>query len=286
MQVVNNRSAVLGEGPHWCEGTLYWVDILGKKVLSWSESEGEKTLYSGEKTPSSIVTHVSDGLVVTFEDGFYKLLDGAIDQISLLHEANEGIRFNDGKCDDQGRFWAGTMHLEETEPSGSLYVLKEDKKLQKVLDEVTVSNGLCWDDSMERFYYVDSPTKCVMEYQLNPETLELTEPRVVYRVEEEDVYPDGMCIDLEGNLWLALWNGFSVLCIDPESGAVLQKVDVPCKKVTSCCFGGPVFTELYITTASKDMSSEDWEKYPDSGKVFKCEPGTVGKPENQSLIEL
>ena len=284
MQVINELKAQLGEGPHWCDGTLYWVDILDKKVYSWNESAGVTTIYSGEKMPSAVVCHGADDFLITFEDGFYSLIDGELSKLAGPEEPMDGLRFNDGKCDDAGRFWAGTMDMSEQNAKGALYVLQENKELKRVLDGVTVSNGLCWDAGMETFYYVDSATKRVMEYKLDAETLEISEPRMVYTVEEEDVYPDGMSIDLEGNLWLALWNGFGLLCIEPESGKVIKRIEVPCKKVTSCCFGGPVFTDLYITTASKDMSEADWQKYPDSGKVFKCEPGVVGKPENQSLL--
>ena len=286
MEVINEIKAKLGEGPHWCDGALYWVDILAKKIYSWDESVGVKTLYSGEKTPSAIVCHGVNDFLVTFEDGFYSLIDGVLSKLIGPQDVVEGLRFNDGKCDDAGRFWAGTMDMAEQEAKGALYVLRENKQLKKILEGVTVSNGLCWDAGMESFYFVDSPTKRIMEYKLDSEKLELSEPRLVYEVTEEDVYPDGMSIDLEGNLWLALWNGFGVVCIDPNTGEVIQKIDVPCKKVTSCCWGGPVFTELYITTASKDMSEADWREYPDSGKVFKCEPGVVGKPENQSLLNL
>jgi sugar lactone lactonase YvrE len=133
---------------------------------------------------------------------------------------------------------------------------------------------LCWDGSV--FYYVDSPTKQIKKYSYNEEDLTITGADVVYTVVDDDVYPDGMCIDDEGKLWLALWNGYKVLRIDPVSGEVLQIVDVPCKKVISCCFGGVDRDMLFITTASLDMSEIDSLKYPDSGKIFFCRPGVKG----------
>jgi sugar lactone lactonase YvrE len=262
---------VLGEGPCWSEFGFSWVDILGKKI--WREKAGELNSIDMELMPSSLAYDEKGELIFTLNDGFYSFEGVDFKPVCLLDEQDEGLRFNDGKVDAQGRYWAGTMDMSELNTIGSLYVLDQGAMI-KVLDGVTTSNGLCWGDSV--FYYVDSPTKKVKKYSYDSETLSLNEVEVLFEVEGEDVYPDGMCIDAEGHLWLALWNGFKVLRINSETGVVMEELDIPCKKVTSCCFGGTSGEELYITTASYEMAEKDWLKYPDSGKVFKCRPGVSG----------
>lgn len=278
IQVVSKTASELGEGPLYHQGHFYWVDILGKKINKLSPDGTESCIYEGEKAPTSIVPGSSGELFVTLEDGFYKLTENGPESVGSFKIHDPLIRFNDGKCDMNGNYWAGTMDLAEIKPKGSVYVLKPDLNIINILSGVCVSNGLCWNEDMTTFYYIDSPSRKIKAFDLDPVNLVVSNKRSIYQIEEGNVFPDGMTIDMEGNLWLALWNGYSVICIDPELHEVVNKVDVPCAKVTSCCFGGEVFDELYITTSSKDMTEEDWKKYPDSGKVFKVKPGILGFP--------
>ncbi|WDE95887.1 SMP-30/gluconolactonase/LRE family protein [Lentisphaera profundi] len=271
LTIVSDVVNILGEGPCWSKYGFAWVDILGKKICH--VQEGQLDEFHLEQMPSSLAFDEDGGLVFTLNDGFYKFEGRDPKPLCLLDRPHEDMRFNDGKIDGQGRYWSGTMDMKEENPLGSLYVM-DDSSLIKVLDDITVSNGLCWDGST--FYYVDSPTKQVKKFYYDSDALALIEEDVLFAVTEEDVFPDGMCIDDEGHLWLALWNGFKVLRIHSVSGEILEQIDLPCKKVTSCCFGGNNRDELYITTASYEMSPKDWEKYPDSGKIFMCRPGVTG----------
>ena len=277
LEVITKTSSELGEGPLYHEGAFYWVDIIGGKLHCLKNGE-ETVLYEGNPAPTSVVAGTDGALYLTLEDAFYRL-DDNLEKISESLADAISFRFNDGKVDPMGNYWAGTMDkVDEVLKEGSLYALKTDGSVKEMLSGVTVSNGLCWNLEKSVFYYVDSPTKEIRAYDFNPDTLELGDHRTVYKVDSEDVFPDGMCIDIDGNLWLALWNGYAVLNIDADTGELIGKIDIPCKKVTSSCFGGEVFDELYITTASKGMSEEDWIKYPDSGKVFKLKLDTIGFP--------
>lgn len=271
VELAFDEVSVLGEGPCWSKFGFAWVDILGKKI--WQEEDGEVKSYEMEMMPSSLAYDESGNLVFTLNDGFYRFEKGVLKSIKKLENSQEGLRFNDGKVDDLGRYWAGTMDMKEVNPEGSLYIM-ERGVLFKVLDGVTTSNGLCWDENT--FYYVDSPTKQIKKYYYDADAMTLVGGDVLFEVKERDVYPDGMCIDEEGHLWLALWNGYKVLRIHSQTGEVIDEIVLPCKKVTSCCFGGKSKDELYITTASYEMNEDDWKNYPDSGKVFKCKPRVKG----------
>ena len=277
-EVVSKISSELGEGPLYHQGNFYWVDIIGKKINKLGPNGEESCLYEGEKAPTSIVPGSKGELFLTLEDGFYKLTESGLEGVGSFKIHDSLVRFNDGKCDSNGNYWAGTMDRAEIKFKGSMYVLKPDYSIVNILAGVCVSNGLCWNEDMTTFYYIDSPSRKIKAYDFDPVNLILSNKRSIYQLEDGNVFPDGMTIDMEGNLWLALWNGYSVICVNPETHSVVQKIDVPCAKVTSCCFGGEVFDELYITTSSKDMTEADWQKYPDSGKVFKVKPGVLGFP--------
>jgi sugar lactone lactonase YvrE len=279
LEIFTDHISKLGEGPLYHEGRFYWVDLLSGKIHMKS-SEGTRVLYDNiENVATSIVPGHDGEFYVTLEDGFYKLAeDGSVTPVGHFSMRDKQLRFNDGKCDANGNYWAGTMDRMEETPKGALFVLTAENSVIQLLSGVKVSNGLCWSADQETFYYIDSTKKKIRAFDLNPETFELSNRRSVFQVEQTNVYPDGMCIDLDGNIWLALWNGFAVVCIDPISGEVINTIDVPCAKVTSCCFGGEAYDELYITTSSKGMSEKDWAKYPDSGKVFRTKPGVIGLP--------
>jgi len=278
LQPISQISSDLGEGPLYHHGYFYWVDIIGKKINKLSPDGQVTCIYEGDKAPTSIVPGSKGELFITLEDGFYKLTENGPENVGSFKINDSLVRFNDGKCDPNGNYWAGTMDRAELKFKGSMYVLQPDKSIVNILAGVCVSNGLCWKDDMSTFYYIDSPSKKIKAYDFDSENMVLSNKRSIYQLNEANVFPDGMTIDMEGNLWLALWNGYSVICVNPETNSVVQTIDVPCAKVTSCCFGGEVFDELYITTSSKDMTAEDWKKYPDSGKVFKAKPGVLGFP--------
>ncbi|MEX2396965.1 MAG: SMP-30/gluconolactonase/LRE family protein, partial [Balneolales bacterium] len=187
-------------------------------------------------------------------------------------------RFNDGKCDPRGRFWAGTMSYEVEEGAGSLYCLNPDLLVDKKITEVTISNGLAWNKQQDTFYYIDTPTRKLCSYDYEDFSGMISNRRVVREFKEDEGYPDGMTIDTEGHLWVALYGGGKVLRIDPANGNIVFEIHLPVPQVTSCTFGGAHFDELYITTCRENMSAEAIREAPLSGSLFKAKVAYKGSP--------
>lgn len=184
--------------------------------------------------------------------------------------ALNGNRFNDGKCDPSGRFWAGTMAHDQSEKKGSLYRLNTDLSVEKVFSGITISNGLAWNQEIGKFYFIDTATMEIRSYDYDIATGELSGKSVIRVIGSEEGYPDGMTIDQEGFLWVALYAGGKVLRINPENGSTDFEVQLPVPKPTSCTFGGVNMDKLYITTCRENMSREVLENYPLSGSLFRA----------------
>ena len=183
-------------------------------------------------------------------------------------------RFNDGKCDPQGRFWVGTMGRQE--PTGSLYRVEPGFQVTEMLDGVRISNGLCWDEQRGSFDYIDSPTGNIDVFDWEPDSGAIRNRRVLARLPAGQTgVPDGMTIDTAGRLWVAVFDGAAVHCFDPDTGRSLEKISVPAPKTTACWFGGETLDRLFITTAS---IREDPEAQPLAGSLFVCRPGATGLP--------
>jgi sugar lactone lactonase YvrE len=183
-------------------------------------------------------------------------------------------RFNDGKCDPTGRFLAGTMAIDETPGSGSLYSLDQNLRVKQLLGGLSISNGMGWSPDYSTMYFIDSPTKQVVAFDYELNTGNISNRRVVVTIPEG--YPDGMTTDQEGMIWVALWAGFKVTRWNPRTGKLLQSISVPAPNVTSCTFGGSNMNELYITTARKDMDTAALDKYPKAGGVFRLKTDVIG----------
>ncbi len=261
----------LGEGPLWIEEsqTLYWVDIEGKHILAYNENEQETKKYAFEKRPCALAVKNEEELHVIFEDGLYTWRIGSseITPVDLV-EIEDGNRFNDGKKDPWGRIWAGTMNENGELEKAALYCWGLDGRRTKVMENVSISNGLAWNKRTLTMYYIDTPTRTVYQFHYDDNTGALANQEVVYTFQEEDGHPDGMTIDEDGLLWIALYGGFSVAVIDPVKGKWIDTVQVPSKNVTCCTFGGKAGDQLFITTASQGLTEPDWVEYPDSGSLF------------------
>lgn len=282
LELVLDLKATLGEGPCWDQqnGTLYWVDIKQNQVHAYHPELGTNRTITLNQMAGAVVPRAGGGLVLALQHGFY-LLDWETEQLTFLSDPEEDKpdnRFNDGKCDAAGRFWAGTLSFEEKEPVASLYVLEKDRKVRKVLDGVTVSNGLGWSPDGQTMYYIDSPTRKVVAYDYDLDTGSLSKVRTVVSLPEGGGFPDGMTVDAEGMLWVAQWDGWQVSRWNPHTGEQIGSIPVPAARVTSCTFGGENYDELYITTARTGLSEEDLAKQPHAGGVFRIKPGVTGLP--------
>lgn len=278
--VENTPTAKLGEGAIWHpeKEALLWVDITGGKVFMYKPDEGMLQDISLESMVGTVVPSTGEYFAVAAQEtGIFGLReDGTKQQIAPFpSDALPNVRFNDGKCDPAGRLWIGTMEKTAKEGAAKLYMFDNDSLYVKE-SNVTISNGIVWDSDKKLMYYIDTPTQQVVAYNYDPETGGISNKRVVVEVPKEMGSPDGMSIDTEGKLWIAHWGGSGVYRWNPETGDLMEKIDVPAPNVTSCAFGGPNLTTLYITTAREGLTEEQLEKYPLSGSLFVTETGIKG----------
>ena len=273
-------AAQLGEGAFWNHETreLYWVDIEGKLLHIYDPATRTDRTFP---TPSRIGTVVPAGpeeAVIALKDGIYKIdtRTGAISLFCPLEADLPGNRFNDGKCDPAGRLWAGSMDLGTTNPTGALYRIDQDGKAVKMLDSITISNGIVWTSDEKTMYYIDTPTRKIRAYDYDNASGNISNERVAVAVADTLGFPDGMAIDEQDKLWGGMWGGRCVARFDPLSGQLLSRIEVPALNVTACAFGGPNLDTLYITTASVDMTEEEQRAFPSAGAIFKAVPGVKG----------
>ena len=281
--LLNDHACRLGEGPVWdhYRNVICWIDILQGEIHEYNPlSKAHRKLSVGQMIGS--LTLCTDGNFIAALQhgfGFVERTTGAMKMIVDPEEHLSGNRFNEGKCDPAGRFWAGTMALSEQEGAGSLYVLQKDLTVKKMIGDVSISNGMAWSSDHQTFYYIDSPTKQVVAYDYENRSGHISNRRIVIQFADDDGFPDGMTIDTEDMLWIAHWNGWQVARWNPHTGEKLLQIKMPVAKVTSCTFGGEHFEDLYITTARVGLTEEELRKQPLAGSLFvlpKC--GYKGLP--------
>ena len=273
-ELLLNAKATLGEGPAWDSKTqtLYWLDILEKRIYA-----DTRILAQLDDLVCCIVPRKNGNLLLGTRLGFADLNPDTV-QLTVLAALDSELptnRLNDGKCDPAGRLLAGTMDMNEKDPNGALYSF-DGKNSTRLLDKVTISNGLAWSVDYKTFYYIDTPTREVKAFDYDLATGQIANPRVAIHIPESLGWPDGMTSDTDGNLWIALWGGAQVTKWNPKTGKLLEQIPVPALQTSSCVFGGKDMNELYITSARKSMSETDLKKYPLSGGLFKVITNVVG----------
>lgn len=260
----------LGEGPCWDAAgqTLYWVDINRGQVRSL-DADGRHSTWNAGLPVGAVVPRASGGLVVAAGNGFYSL-DPDTGELAELAPApgQPDTRMNDGKCDRAGRFYAGTMARDETPGRGSFYRLDTDHTVTEIYRDLGISNGLGWSPDDTLMYYIDSYDYRVDVLDYDSVTGQLGERRpFVGRLGSGDVVPDGLAVDSEGGVWVAIWGGGVIQRYD-AAGTLTAVVRLPASFVTSCTFGGPELDQLYITSAAGPGRS--------AGALFTCPAGIRG----------
>ncbi len=273
--------AVLGEGAIWhpAEGKLYWVDILGKALHVFDPQSGADRVLPTGSYVGTVVPSEHGQVILGLQNGIHRMnvVTGAL---SLLVNPLPGppVRFNDGKCDPAGRLWIGTISMDGARGSSKLYCYDGDGSLHEVLNDVSISNGIVWTADRKTMYYNDTPSSTVQAFDYDYETGNISNRRVAIRIPESDGWPDGMCIDAEDKLWIAMWGAGSVNHYDPLSGTLLRQVKVPAPHTASCTLGGPELKTLYITTARVELTDEELKRFPLSGDLFAAEVEVPGVP--------
>jgi sugar lactone lactonase YvrE len=281
-ELVLDAHADLGEGPAWepRTGSLYWVDIHAGHLHIFSPLEGTDRLIDVGEFLGCAAPRDAGGLVLGLRSGF-ATLDLSTEKLTRLVNPEPhlpGNRFNDGKCDLAGRFLAGTLNDAEIKASGSLYSLAPDGALKTLITGTRVSNGLAWSPDTLTFYYIDTPTRTVMAYDYDLTTGENANPRPAIFIPPEMGWPDGMTSDTEGMLWVALWGGAKLTRWNPATGQLVAEIPLPAFNVSSCTFGGPDLTDIYVTSARKGMSAAQLAEYPLSGGLFRIRTKIQGMP--------
>ena len=270
----------LGEGPLWDaeRGVLWWVDILECLVQCYNPADGTNCTWGIGQMPGTLVLAQDGRLVLAAEKGFlwFDPETGDTEPITDPEPDLPENRFNDGKCDPAGRLWAGTMPICEEGNTGAMYCLHADSRSEKMADDYAIPNGILWNANATEMYHIDSPTRRIDAWDYDNHTGAINNRRPLHTVQQKGAFPDGMAMDAEGKIWLALWGGWAVIRLDPATGEELDQLKLPVSQVTACSFGGPALDELYITSANKGLSEEELAKQPHAGSLFKAKLSVTG----------
>jgi len=275
LEPVLEAGASLGESPVWDDrtGTLLWVDVHRRQLHRWDPSASVDHSFTLDEPIGSVALREDGGLV-----GAVGMSLGGIDEeaafFSAWHTVRAGDRMNDGGCDPSGRYLAGTLTEPLKEGASALFSLEPDTepggRIHQVLSNVTLSNGLAWSADGHTLYYIDTFLETVdaFAYELETGEIDSRSRRTIVDLHDVSGRPDGMTIDADGNLWVAMARGRAVRCYDSQ-GHLQHHVDVPAPVVTSCTFGGPDFSDLYITTGQWPATAEELSGWPHAGAVFR-----------------
>ena len=269
LEVAVQAQATLGEGPTWdaAKSRLIWIDILGSRVNTYDPSTGRRTVMATEQHVGAAKPRATGGLVLNLRDGVALYDDEGADPATgfrwLHHDPTPGRRANDAAVAPDGSLWAGTMRYDEAPGGGTLSRLTGDGDVSVVLDDVAVSNGTGWSPDGRLMYYIDSPTRRVDVFDVSADGRNVTNRRQLALIEEGAGFPDGLTVDADGCVWVALWGGGAVRRYTP-AGTLDRTITLPTVLVTACAFGGPNLTDLYITTARVGLS----DPHPMSGSLL------------------
>jgi sugar lactone lactonase YvrE len=264
--------AELGEGPCWdaADSTLYWVDIPARQVHALG-ADGQLRSWDAGQPVGAVALRAAGGLVLAVADGFVTLDTGtgAIAPLASVDHGLPDVRMNDGACDRAGRFYAGSMASDESPGAGALYRLDPDHSLTRLITGIGISNGISWSPDDRQMYYVDSLDYRVDVLDYDAATGEIGNRRPLVEIGGGEVMPDGLTVDADGGIWVAVWGGGAVHRYSTD-GALTATVKLPAAHVTCPTFGGPDLETLYVTTAAGDGDG--------AGALFSFRPGVAGLP--------
>jgi sugar lactone lactonase YvrE len=279
--VCSESVAEHGEGPIWDErrNELLWVDIGAGRLHRGRPGPGGVdhlgTLAIGEPL-GAVALARGGGWVVAAGPGFALLEpDGALTWLARPEDGRPEMRMNDGACDPTGRFWAGSMAYDATPGAGTLYRLDPDGSASAVVTGTTISNGLGWSADGKTMWFADSGPGTVDAFDFDLREAMPANRRTVVEIDPADGVPDGLTIDAEDHLWVAVWDGGEVRRYTP-GGELVARVRVPVTRPTSCCHGGPGLTWLFISTAREGLTDDELRLQPEAGRLFCAQVGVPG----------
>ena len=281
IEVFADLRADVGEAPHWDDRTksLLFVDLTAGAVHRYDQSGVKQGSFAVGQEVGAAIPRRAGGLVLAVRDGIAVVSDTGegFELTAPVERDVPGNRMNDAKCDPAGRLLAGTTAFDFAPRAAALYRVAPDWSFEPVVRDVTQSNGMAWSPSGRQLYFIDSATQGVDVFDYDVATGVASNRRRLVTIDRADGTPDGMTADDKGNLWVACFGGAAVRCFAP-SGAQLDEITFPVTQLTSCAFGGPGLTDLYVTSAAYRLSPAQLKSQPHAGATFVCRPGAAGLP--------
>ncbi len=271
IETITHYQCQLGEGPVWDarRQEICWIDIIKGEIHQYNLAKETHRLYAVHEMIGCFALCPNGDFIIATQSGigFLSRTTGAITKLVDPESDKPNNRFNDGKCDPAGRFWAGTMSLKGESGVGSVYCF-DYKSVVKKMDNMTIPNGLAWSPDHQTLYYIDTPTSEVAAYRYDTSTGTITGRKVIITIPKDEGSPDGMTIDKDGMLWIAHWDGGQVSRWNPATGEKLHHFKLPVSRVTCCTFGGEHLQDLFITSARDGLSEAELAKQPLAGSLF------------------
>jgi L-arabinonolactonase len=283
LRVAVAAANLIGESPVWSvrEHALYWVDVEGRSVHRFTPRTRQQERWTMPEPTGSIGLRCEGGLIAATRTGFVLLdtVSGVVTPVLDPEADLPGNRFNDGKVDRAGRFWAGTKNVANTtEPTGSVYRLGADYRVERVFGGVSCTNGIAWSPDDSLLYVCDTWVRRIYRCDFDAVSGMVNDREVFAELSPDSGFPDGLTVDADGFVWSAHYDGWRITRYAPD-GRVDRVLQMPVRHVTSLTFGGPELRTLYVTSASLRLSDEERSAQPLAGHVFAFEPGVAGLPE-------
>jgi sugar lactone lactonase YvrE len=278
LEIALRGAPTLGEGPTWDigNGSLVWVDILGQAVHRFRPGPGTDDVTPMPQHVGAAKPRTNGGLVLNLRDGI-GLLEPGGELRWLVYWARDGMRGNDAAVDPAGRLWAGTMRYDQAEGGGFLARIEPTGRASVVLPSVSISNGIGWSPDERLMYYVDTPTRRIDVFDFDVATGDIQGRRPFVSVDGTDGKPDGLCVDADGCVWVAVNGGGQVRRYTVD-GALDVVLEVPARQVSACCFGGEDLTDLFITTGREGFTDQLAAEQPLAGSLFVAAGIAAGAP--------
>jgi sugar lactone lactonase YvrE len=273
--------ADLAEGPWWDvrNQELLWVDIFAGEIHRFNPSDGSDSSMNVGQPVGMTAARKSGGLVCAVRDGIGLIEPGGtvMSLAAEIEKSRTQNRMNDGACDPMGRLWAGTMATDLSAGEGALYRISAGFAAHRAIAGVSISNGLDWSPDGRTFYFIDSPKCRIDAYDFDRDSGEIGNGRILAQIPHPAATPDGMAVDSEGTLWVAMWDGAGIHRYSPD-GRLLETIDMPVSRVTSVAFGGSGMDQLFITTARHGLSPQQMASEPLAGSILALDVGVAGLP--------
>jgi sugar lactone lactonase YvrE len=283
VELVLDAKANLGEGPVWDDrtGEVVWVDIMAHAVHRFDPRTGADRVADVGQPVGAVALRAGGGLVLALQDGFATLADdGSVEVIAPVEADRPDQRMNDGKPDRAGRFWAGTMSLQFTPGESTLYRLDADHLVTPMVTGMTLSNGLGWSPDDTTFYLTDTMNYRIDAYDYDAQSGTISARRRLIDFDRSSpAFPDGLAVDAEGYLWVAMYAGSAIRRYAPD-GSLEREIRLPVSQPTCVAFGGPDYRDLYISTANQELDAAALARQPTLGGLFRFRPGVAGLPPN------